>query len=172
MRALALTFLVALLAGCADPGMGDLEAYVAEVKERRPGPIPPIPEVKQAETFVYVPGDRRDPFLPEDEGEIGPTVADINGPKPDPDRRKEELEGYSLDNLRMVGTLAQEEENWGLVQTSDGTIHRVRTGNYMGRNHGRIIRINEDKIELTELVPSGTGGWMERQQAVALSGEQ
>lgn len=71
----------------------------------------------------------------------------------------------------MVGTLAQKSDNWGLVQTNDGTIHRVKSGNYMGRNHGRIIRINEQNIELTELVPNGSGGWIERQQAVALSGE-
>jgi Tfp pilus assembly protein PilP len=74
--------------------------------------------------------------------------------------------------MRMVGTLEQEATIWGLVQTSDGTIHRVHEGNYLGRNHGRIVRINEDEIELTELVPNGRGGWIERQQAVALSAEQ
>lgn len=172
MKRLGPMLLAALLAGCANTGMQDLQSYVDEVKARRPGPIPPIPEVRQPESFEYVPGGRRDPFVPESEGEAGPTVADVNGPRPDLNRRKEELEGFSLDNLRMVGTLEQRDDNWGLVQTSDGTIHRVRTGNYMGRNHGRIIRINEDKIELTELVPSGTGGWIERQQAVALSGDK
>ncbi len=172
MKRLAPIALLVLIAGCADSGMQDLQAYVDEVKARRPGPIPPIPEVIQPESFEYVPGERRDPFVPESEGEAAPTVADVNGPRPDENRRKEELESFSLDNLRMVGTLEQEADNWGLVQTSDGTIHRVRAGNYMGRNHGRIIRINEDKIELTELVPSGTGGWIERQQAVALSGEK
>ena len=172
MKRLTLIALVALIAGCAEPDMHDLQAFVDEVKARPAGPIPPIPEVKQAETYLYVPGDRRDPFMPEPEGEAAPTTADVNGPRPDPNRRKEELESYSLDNLRMVGTLEQKGDNWGLVQTSDGTIHRVHTGNYMGRNHGRIIRIAEDKIELTELVPSGTGGWIERQQAVALSGEK
>ena len=160
-----------ILVGCSEPDMRDLKDYVADVKARPPSPIPPLPEVTQAESFQYVAGGRRDPFVPELEGEAGPQAVEYDGPKPDPNRRKEELESYSLDNLRMVGTLAQNSDNWGLVQTNDGTIHRVKSGNYMGRNHGRIIRINEQNIELTELVPNGSGGWIERQQAVALSGE-
>jgi type IV pilus assembly protein PilP len=171
MKRLALIFLTALMVGCADTGMRDLEGYVDEVKARPPGPIPPIPEIKQAETYTYVPAGRRDPFTPEEEGELETVADDGTGPRPDLNRRKEELEGYSLDTMRMVGTLEQEETTWGLVKTSDGTIHRVRQGNYLGRNHGRIVRINEDQIELTELVPNGRGGWMERQQAVALSAE-
>lgn len=170
-RALMMVLLPAILAGCSEPDMKDLKDYVADVKARPPSPIPPLPEVKQTENFQYIAGGRRDPFVPELEGEAGPEAAEYDGPKPDPNRRKEELESYSLDNLRMVGTLAQKDDNWGLVQTSDGTIHRVQSGNYMGRNHGRILRISEQNIELTELVPNGSGGWIERQQAVALSGE-
>ena len=173
MRRIAVFGLLAVvLVGCSAPGMRDLEDFVEQVKARPPTPIPPLPQVRQAESFEYVPADRRDPFVPGLEGESGPQVADLSGPRPDPNRRKEELENYSLDNLRMVGTLAQQAEQWALVQTSEGTIHRVQSGNFMGRNHGKIIRISEQKIELTELVPNGGGGWMERQQAVALSGEQ
>ena len=93
-----------------------------------------------------------------------------DGVRPDPNRRKEELEAFSLDQLRMVGTLEQDEQTWGLVKTSDGTIHRVAPGNYMGQNDGRITRISEDKIELIELVPTGSG-FLEKEAAVAL-GEQ
>lgn len=171
MLRLLLVLLALLLVGCADKTLSDLEIYVAEVKARSPGPIPPIPEIRQAESFTYVPAARRDPFKPEVESEErdpGPGP----GPGPDPScQQREELENYSLDTMRMVGTLAQHEDVWGLVQTNDGTIHRVREGNCMGRNHGLIVRINEDAIELTEFVPTDTGGWLERQQLVDLSGE-
>jgi len=93
-----------------------------------------------------------------------------NGIRPDPNRRKEELEVYSLDSLRMVGTLEQDEQTWGLLKTSDGTIHRVAPGNYIGLNDGRITRISEEKIELIELVPTGSG-FLEKEAAVALGGE-
>jgi len=159
-----------LLAACANQDMSDLRSYVTDVKARPPSGIEPIPEVKQVIGFIYTPRGRRDPFTPQvDAEESAETILD-NGLRPDPNRRKEELERFSLDTLRMVGTLEQEEENWGLVKTSDGTIHRVAVGNYMGLNDGRITRINEDKIEVIELVPTGNG-FIEKEAAVALGEE-
>ncbi|MGB5201021.1 MAG: pilus assembly protein PilP [Sedimenticolaceae bacterium] len=159
-----------LLAGCASQDMSDLQDYVNEVKSRPASGIEPIPEVKQVVGFVYVPKNRRDPFTrQEDDTAVTETILD-NGVRPDPNRRKEELESYSLDSLRMVGTLEQEEDRWGLVKTSDGTIHRVAPGNYIGQNDGRITRVSEDKIELIELVPTGSG-FLEKEAAIALGEE-
>lgn len=159
-----------LLAGCANKDMADLHDYVAEVKGRPPSGIEPIPEVKQVIGFVYAAKNRRDPFTPqEDETAATETILD-NGIRPDPNRRKEELESFTLDSLRMVGTLEQEAETWALVKTTDGTVHRVARGNYLGHNDGRITRVSEDKIELIELVPTGSG-FLEREAAVALGGE-
>ena len=159
-----------LLADCASQDMSDLQDYVNEVKSRPASGIEPIPEVKQVVGFVYMPKNRRDPFTrQEDDAAVTETILD-NGVRPDPNRRKEELESYSLDTLRMVGTLEQEEDRWGLVKTSDGTIHRVAPGNYMGQNDGRITRVSEDKIELIELVPTGSG-FLEKEAAIALGDE-
>ena len=47
----------------------------------------------------------------------------------------------------MVGTLDIGDTMYGLVQTSDGLIHRVVPGNYMGQNDGRITAITESEIE-------------------------
>jgi len=162
------TLAVLLLAGCVDRGMQDLEEYVAEVKARPPTPIDPIPQITQAETFLYIGENRRDPFMPT-EG-ISDVLAEQieEGPRPDPSRRKEELEFFPLDSLRMVGTLDREGRMWGLVQTPDGTIHRVKAGNYLGQNDGRIISIEEERINIMELVPNGRGGYLERQASLAL----
>lgn len=170
VKRLLAVLLPVLIAGCANKDMGDLQDYVAEVKARPASGIEPIPEIKQVVGFVYEANNRRDPFMPQ-VAEDAPTDTVLdNGIRPDPNRRKEELEGFTLDSLRMVGTLEQEEETWGLIKTSDGTIHRVAPGNYMGRNDGQITRISEEKIELIELVPTGSG-FLEREAAVAL-GEQ
>ena len=48
------------------------------------------------------------------------------GASPDPDRPAEFLESFPLDTLRMVGTLDINETVYGLIQTSDGLIHRVQ----------------------------------------------
>lgn len=159
-----------LLAGCASKDMSDLNDYVAEVKGRPPSGIEPIPEIKQVVGFTYEDKNRRDPFTRQEDATAATETVLDNGIRPDPNRRKEELESFSLDSLRMVGTLEQEEQTWGLVKTTDGTIHRVTAGNYMGQNDGRITRISEDKIELIELVPTGSG-FLEKEAAVALGEE-
>jgi type IV pilus assembly protein PilP len=69
----------------------------------------------------------------------------------------------------MVGTLYIGETMYGLVQTSDGLIHRVVPGNYLGQNDGRIYGIDESGIELIEIIADGIGGYIERDAAVSLS---
>ena len=69
----------------------------------------------------------------------------------------------------MVGTLELAGVNYGLVQTSDGLIHRVVPGNYMGQNDGRIVTITESEIELVEIISDGIGGYLEREAAVSLA---
>jgi type IV pilus assembly protein PilP len=52
---------------------------------------------------------------------------------------------------------------------SDSTIHRVKPGNYIGQNYGKITSISESEVSVTEIVPDGIGGWTERQASLALS---
>jgi type IV pilus assembly protein PilP len=159
----------ALLAGCASEDLTDLEQRVQQIKSREPGQIEPLPEIKQIETYVYNAADRRSPFslgggsVEEDSGRSS------SGIKPNPLRRKEELEQFPLDSIRMVGSLEQDDSIWALVTAREGVLYRVKAGNYMGQNHGQITRIAEDRIELTEIVPEGTNGWQERQASIALS---
>jgi type IV pilus assembly protein PilP len=94
-----------------------------------------------------------------------------SGLTPDETRRKEELEGFSLDSIRMVGTLELQGTTWGLVRTQEGIIFRVKVGNYMGKNHGQITRISEEGIELTEIIPDKKRGYIERQASLAMSDE-
>ena len=170
MRKFILLVVPLLLAGCVNRDMSDLQSFVEEVKSRPASGIEPIPEIKQVIGFVYSAKNRRDPFTRQEDDAVSTETVLDNGVRPDPNRRKEELEVYSLDSLRMVGTLEQDEQTWGLLKTSDGTIHRVAPGNYIGQNDGRITRISEEKIELIELVPTG-GGFLEKEAAVALGGE-
>lgn len=160
---------LALLVGCAGDDLSDLQQYAERIKAREPGPIEPLPELKQIETYVYEAGDRRSPFHLGDASLEQDPVIPATGIAPDPLRRKEELEQFPLDSLRMVGSLEQEETLWALVRARDGTLFRVHAGNYMGQNHGQITRISENEIRLTEIVPDGMNGWQERQAAVLLS---
>jgi type IV pilus assembly protein PilP len=165
-------FVLISLTGCAPDDFSDLNEYIEEVKARPKGTIPPLPEIKVVESFIFKLEGLRDPFNPieRDNGAENSGFTNTGGIKPDLTRQKEELELYSLDTLRMVGTLAMKADLWGLVRTKDGTIHRIRVGNYMGKNYGKIIRITEDKIELMEIVPDQQlGTWREQQASLALT---
>lgn len=156
------------LAGCAGD-MDDLDKYVNEVKARPGGRIEPLPEITPYEVFTYV-ADRekfRSPFVPDSPQAVAGTGA--GGTRPDRDRSREFLEQFPLDTLRMVGTLAQGDTNYGLIQTSDGLIHRVLPGNYMGQNDGRIVNVDESEIQLVEIISDGIGGYLEREAAVGLA---
>ena len=69
----------------------------------------------------------------------------------------------------MVGTLRLGNRNYGLVRTRDGLVHRVLPGNYLGQNDGRITSIESSRINVTEIVPDGLGGYMERAASIALN---
>jgi type IV pilus assembly protein PilP len=68
----------------------------------------------------------------------------------------------------MVGTIGSGNSLEGLIKDTEGTIHRVHRGNYMGQNNGKIAAVAEDHIDLVELIPNGSGGWMKRQASIAL----
>jgi type IV pilus assembly protein PilP len=158
------------LGGCGGDNLSDLEDYARSVNARPPSPIEPLPEIKPVDTFVYEVGDRRDPFTPDEQSvPVGESPEVGDGLAPDPTRRKEELESYSLDSLRMVGTLEQDNIRWGLIRGKEGGLYRVKVGNYMGMNNGQITNISDDMIQLTEIVSDAPGQWRERAATVALT---
>lgn len=165
-----LLMLMLMSVACGNDDIADLTRYIEEVKARPKGSIEPLPEKKIVESFLFKPDGLRDPFKPtaKNAEQDGQDNVAGSGIRPDFDRRKEELEGFSLDSLRMMGTLLDAEGLWGLIRAKDGTIHSVRVGNYMGQNHGKIIRILDDKIELMEIVPDKPGTWREQQATLAL----
>ncbi len=172
-RIISVSLLAGTLAACGGKNTEDLQSYVESVKSRQHARIEPLPEFTPYETHLYQASGERDPFTPPvysaPKSEVAQTTG--SGISPDFNRAREPLESEPLDSLRMVGTLEREGNSWALVRMSDSTIHRVKPGNYLGQNHGKIIDITESEVELTEIVPDGLGGWMERQAALALSSE-
>lgn len=87
---------------------------------------------------------------------------------PNPNRPKESLESFSLENLQYVGTLKSQGKVKGFVR-ADSHVYTVAVGNYLGQNHGRIQSIHEDKIILTELIEDSHGNWVYRKAELPLS---
>ncbi|MDR2012910.1 MAG: pilus assembly protein PilP [Rhodanobacter sp.] len=161
-RLTAICMLLVGLLGCT--ASDDVHQWVAQEKAKKGAPLKPLPVVKTFETFLYKDKALRDPFGP-GAGEQDQTAS--NGPRPE-EHVREPLESFPLDGLKMSGTLGTDKQMEGLIRDTDGVIHRVRVGNYLGQNYGRVTAINDDHIDIVELVPNGTGGWMERQASIAL----
>lgn len=147
----------------------DLEAFVQEVNTRPSAPVEPVPEFVPYEGFIYGAASSRSPF------DIPLVIDSASGivlsqdVEPDLDRIRELLENQSLSELTMVGRLTSTRGVFeALVEDGFGEVHRVGVGDYMGRNYGRIEQISNSQLNMIEIVPSGSGGWVERPQTLTL----
>ncbi len=161
--------LASALASCGGEQYSDLRQFVKESEKLPHGRIPPLPDVKPYEPFTYDAYNLIDPFKPR---KIEPPkTAAGGGIQPDLTRRKEPLEAYPLENLRMVGTLQQNKQTFALVKSPDNNLFRVKSGNYLGQNFGLITEISESTIKLKEIVQDSGGDWTERMSTLMLAEE-
>jgi type IV pilus assembly protein PilP len=166
-RVLLITAILLLAACSSNEEMIELQNYVQSTVNRPPGRIDPIPEFRSYEPFQYSAASLRSPFdVPLDITMI--IRNQNNNVSPDENRPREQLENYALSALTMVGIITRGDTDWALILDETGLVTRATIGNYMGRNHGRIIAISESQVELLEIVPTGDGFWMERPQTITL----
>jgi len=165
-----------LSSGCESNDMSELHGYVDDVLARPGGHIEPVPNIKPYEVYTYKSAEegQRDPFIPfyidtakdkkkqQWSGLTPEQIAEIDI------RNKEELERFELDSLRMVGTMEDAIQTWGLILDPEGAVHRVKSGNYIGRSTGKVTNIHENSIELREIVQNNQGSWEERKASIAL----
>ncbi len=169
-RLLSLLLVAAVLGGCSSRDFSDLDAFMDEKRARPGGIIDPIPTFKAYEAFSYGATRLRSPFdRPIEVREIT-QLQSVSSVRPDENRAKEFLEQFTFDSLAMVGTLERSGEDWALVRDPDGGIHRVQVGNYLGRNHGKIVELTSSFLQVVEIVSDGTSdGWVERPRTIELS---
>ena len=157
-----------LLAGCGGGrDMADLEAFMEAARSEGAGEAEPLPPFQGAPPFAYSAGDRRSPFEApaavrklEQRRNAGSAVPNLHRPR-------QHLEQFPISSLAMVGTLSWGAARHGLVRDGEGQVHLVRPGDYLGRDHGRIRRIDAKALELIEIVPDGQG-WTRRARILVL----
>lgn len=170
LKIVSLSSLVLVLTGCARvETFSDLQAFVDEIKARPGAQVEPVPEFIPYEGFIYGAASLRSPFE-------APIIFDstdaqdlANDVEPDLERVKEPLEEQSLSELKMVGMLTRNGVSEVLIEDGFGVVHRLSVGNYLGRNHGRVENITKTQVFIKEIVPSGSGGWVERPQTLTLN---
>ena len=150
------------LSGCNDDTSAQKE-FIDQVKASTTPKVDPIPELTLFAYFRYSAGGLRSPFVAPQPEIIQNKLTQIkNCLHPDPERKREALEKYPLDNLAMKGTIGSGGQIWALISASDETLQRITVGNYLGSYDGKVQSVNSDYVELVELIPDGSGCWKER----------
>ncbi len=184
VRGVVVSGLALGLFGCAQSDLSEVKRFVETTKRTTVGKkLDPPPEIKPYTPFAYTAQGGKDPFIvapfaQEEELEatqdiVAQNAANYTGVRPDPNRVREEMEKYSLSSLKMMGTFrmggSSGGELWALILAPDGVVHRVQKNNYLGTNHGKIVSITEQRVELKEIVPDGPGRWQERDALLSLT---
>jgi len=163
--ALLLAALAISLGACGSGDNQDLKDWMREAAKGMKGKISPLPEVRPSPTADYEAGNLVDPF---NAVKIEPDKKSRGGGlQPDMNRRREPLESFPLESLKMVGTLSQGSANYALIQ-ADKSLYQVRVGNYMGQNFGVITHVSDSEVTLKELVEDATGDWTDRVSTLQL----
>lgn len=170
LKLLLLICAITLLQACVNEDISDLREFVATAFENEKPEIEPLPEIQPYSGYEYSASEDDDPFsfsniqTSQDDGSLD------SGIRPDANRRKEDLENFPLDALKMVGTMTQENQSWVIVKTSEGTAHRASLGNYMGQQDGKIVDIipEEQKVVLAEIVRDPNGRWITRNVEITI----
>jgi type IV pilus assembly protein PilP len=165
MKRVLLPIAAAMLAASCSSEIDELKTFVRDSEKGLPRRIEPLPPVKPFEPFTYEGFDLPDPFKPRKLSP--PKEGGGGGLAPDLNRRKEPLEAFPLEQLKMVGTLSMGNDMFAIVR-ADKTLYRVKKGNYMGQNFGLITDVTESEIKLKEIVQDSAGDWAERQSVLPL----
>ena len=177
----AITSLTLLLAACGGGNEAELRTWMDDTRKTMRPTTQPVPEPKQFTPFSYEAKALIDPFDPQKmilaAARQAQSRSSTSSIRPDLDRRREMLEGYPLDQLKMVGTLRQSGNQVALIDAA-GQTFMVRRGNYIGQNFGLVTKISETEVDLKEIVQDAAGEWIERptklelQEAAQKAGQQ
>lgn len=157
------------LGGCTSD-VSEIQAWMDETRANTPRRTGRIPEPKRFVPFRYEARADIDPFSNAKLQVALARFSDRNkgGITPDLNRRREPLEAFPLDAIRLVGHLNRASTGPVALLEADRVIFQVKVGSYLGQHFGRITRISETEVGLKELVQDAAGDWVERDTSLAL----
>jgi type IV pilus assembly protein PilP len=152
-----------LLAGCGESDEAEINSWMEDVRKNTQVNVKPLAEPKTFIPFAYGVREEIDPFNPDKLlAELARAANAINNPlRPDPDRRREYLETFPIDTMKMVGTMNKSGVSYGLIQI-DRQVHQVKAGQRLGQNYGVVTGVADTAIGIKEVVQDAGGEWVER----------
>jgi type IV pilus assembly protein PilP len=168
MKIYILLLSVILLSACGKSGLDDLKVYVDDtIASESGGNIEPIPTFSPYKPFDYNANLLRAPFDKPVVIVDALKLVSKSSVKPDENRLKQYLESFNVESLIMVGTLEKDNQLFALLSDPSNSVHYVKDGDYIGKNHGKIMRTTSTNIQLMEIISAG-GGWVERPRSLKL----
>ena len=171
-RLIAISAAAAVLAGCGASGQEELQQWMKAQRQATKPHVTPIPEPKKFTPQAYTQEGSTDPFsnvkltqaLKRESSQSTSNAALV---APELARRKEPLESFPLDAMKMVGSLMKEGLPVALLRV-DNLLYQVKPGNYLGQNYGKIMKVGETEVVLREIVQDAAGEWTERTATLQL----
>jgi type IV pilus assembly protein PilP len=157
-----------LIAGCEGENQ-ELQAWMDQQRREVRPQVLPLAAPKKFDPVPYANAQQVDPFSTqkltvaikqESRQPNSLLAAEMN-------RRKEPLESFSLDMMAMVGSVSKAGVPFALLKV-DNLLYRVKPGDYVGQNYGRVTRITETEVGLREIVQDAAGEWIERGASLQL----
>ena len=116
IRLIACLVAAATLSACGGGDEAELRTWMDDTRKAMRPTTQPVPEPKQFSPYTYEAKALIDPFDAQKMvlavARQAQSRASTSAIKPDLDRRREALEGFPLDQLRMVGTLGSRATTW------------------------------------------------------------
>ena len=137
-----------VLSGCSSGGYSDIDKWMKVEEKTVAKKIPPIEDAKVFQPVTFVARD--DPF--KEKVVTNLETLEKNKYAPDANRRKEPLEKYSLEQLKITGMIVKDGQMFAIVKSPDGKNNYVTKGNYIGSNYGEIVNVDESQLKLEERV--------------------
>ncbi len=170
-RSTLLIALTLLLNACATEEQTELKDWMKRQRSATPTTIAPI-----AAPIAFIPSPYGqsagvDPF---DEQKLKNILAKLknttnpSAAQPDVSRKREPLEAFPLDNIKMTGFVLKQGKPSALVSVS-GTLYSVAVGQYIGQDFGKITAVSEQEISIKEVVQDASGVWAERSSKLPLT---
>lgn len=172
VRCLVVALLTMVLTACGSSDGDELQQWMTEQRNQARPKVVPIAEPKVFLPQLYEQLSAVDPFNKEKltqalQRDGAKSVANSALVEPELARRKQALEAFPLDAMAMVGSMVRDGKPVALVRVNS-LLYQVRTGDYLGQNYGRVMKIEETEVALREIVQDAVGEWIERTAALQL----
>ena len=163
LKLIGLSLALVVVTGCSDR-LSKAENEMKAIRDSGPTSIPPLPEPKRVEDFIYSAGETRNPFVATSLVSMQAAQEAVSSNvRPDTTRPRGPLEDFDLAQLIYRGkVVAPNGQEYGLVQLPDGSTRNVKVGEYIGKSDGRIVEITPTQINLIEIVPDSRNGFIEK----------